>query len=94
METQYQRGERHVYRHIAGTSPHCATRRQSRTAVCAHTDGRVNLEAPEEWCTTQDLVNALVSEYQVTHEQAVADVEEFLIQLEEIKAVIRREPAA
>ena len=46
-------------------------------------------QALEEPVTEQDLARAVAEEYEVDEEQALADVEEFLVQLEEIDAVTR-----
>ena len=95
MATQYQRGERHVYRHIAGEHLLIALHGDSLEPLFALTPTAALIWSHlETWCTTQDLVDALVREYQVTEEQAATDVEEFLMQLEEVSAVIRREPTA
>lgn len=92
MTTQYQRGERHVYRHVAGEHLLIALHGDSLEPLFALTPTAALLwKRLEVWCTTDELADALVSEYQVTREQATTDVGEFLAQLEEVQAVQRRE---
>lgn len=91
---QYQRGERHVYRHVAGEHLLIALHGDSLEPLFALTPTAALLWTRlEGWCTTDDLADTLVREYQVTREQAATDVEEFLVQLEEVEAVKRREQA-
>ena len=92
MTTQYQRGERHVYRHVAGEHLLIALHGDSLEPLFALTPTAAVLWSRlEAWCTTDELADALVREYEVTREQAATDVEEFLQQLEEVQAVKRRE---
>lgn len=95
MTTQYQRGERHVYRQVAGEHLLIALHGDSREPLFALTPTAALLwKCLEDWCTTDELTEALVREYEVTREQAATDVEEFLVQLEEVQAVNRREERA
>ena len=48
----------------------------------------------EQWRSADFLAEALVRDYEVTREQAAADVRDFLAQLEEVRAVNHRETAA
>lgn len=94
MTTRYQRGDRHVYRQVAGEHLLIALHGDSLEPLFAFTPTAALLWSRlEAWCTVDELADALVREYQVTREQAVTDVEEFLLQLEEVQAVKRREPA-
>lgn len=92
MTTQYQRGERHVYRHIAGEHLLIALHGESLEPLFALTPTAALLwNRLEAWCTADELTEALVREYEVTRDQAATDVEEFLAQLGEVDAVKRRE---
>jgi hypothetical protein len=92
MATQYQRGERHVYRHVAGEHLLIALHGDSLEPLFALTPTAALLWTRlEAWCSSDELADALVREYDVTREQAAADVEEFLQQLAEVQAVNRRE---
>jgi Coenzyme PQQ synthesis protein D (PqqD) len=92
MTTQYRRGERHVYRHVAGEHLLIALHGDSLEPLFALTPTAALLwKRLENWCTTEELAEALVQEYDVTDEQAATDVQEFLGQLEEVRAVTRRE---
>jgi hypothetical protein len=95
MTTQYRRGERHVYRHVAGEHLLIALHGDSLEPLFALTPTAALLwKRLENWCTSEELAEALVQEYEVTPEQAATDVEEFLAQLEEVRAVTRREERA
>ncbi len=95
MATEYQRGERHVYRHVAGEHLLIALHGDSPEPLFALTPTAALLwKHLEDWCTTDELTETLVREYQVTREQAATDVGEFLAQLEEVEAVKRREERA
>jgi hypothetical protein len=93
--TQYRRGERHVYRHVAGEHLLIALHGDSLEPLFALTPTAALLwKRLENWCTTEELAEALVQEYEVTQEQAASDVEDFLAQLEEVRAVTRRDDRA
>jgi hypothetical protein len=95
VTTQFRRGERHVYRHVAGEHLLIALHGDSLEPLFALTPTAALLwKRLENWCTTDELAEALVQEYEVTAEQAATDVGEFLAQLEEVRAVTRREEKA
>jgi hypothetical protein len=95
MSTEYRRGERHVYRFVAGEHLLIALHRDAVAPMFAFTPTAAALwDRMAGWTTRAALVEALCARYDVTAEEAERDVEEFLRQLAEIDAVESREAAA
>jgi hypothetical protein len=95
MATEYRRGDRHVYRNIAGEHLLIALHGDSSEPLFALTPtAAVIWHHLEEWRSADSLAEALVRDYEVTREQAATDVQEFLAQLEEVRAVNHRETDA
>jgi hypothetical protein len=91
MTTEYRRGDRHVYRNIAGEHLLIALHGDSSQPLFALTPtAAVIWKHLEQWSSADTLTDALVQDYEVTREQAARDVEEFLGQLEEVRAVNQR----
>jgi hypothetical protein len=87
-EAEYCRGERYVYREIGGEHLLIALHGDSPEPLFGLTPTGALLWARlETWSTKEELVNELVSRYEVSREQASKDVDDFLAQLEELRAV-------
>ena len=85
---RYRHGSRHVYRHIAGEHLLIATTEYGDNPLLALTDSAVELwKGLDEWTTREQLVDRLVARYEVSVEQAEADVDEFLEQLRSLKTL-------
>src|SRR5688572_19808728 len=79
MPTEYRRGDRHVYRNIAGEHLLIALHGDSSEPLFALTPTAATIwQHLEEWRSADFLADALVREYEVTREQAATDVQEFL----------------
>lgn len=88
MAQQIRRGDRHVYRHIAGEHLLVSIHRATVAPLFALTPtGAALWERLEEWTTADSLAEFLVRHYDVTRERAQADVAEFLEQLTAISAL-------
>jgi hypothetical protein len=95
MTRHYRRGDEHIYREIAGEHLLIALRRREASPLYALTPVAVDLwRRLEGWVTADALADYLEQRYQVTREVALADVEEFLGQLEQIRAVESTEDPA
>jgi hypothetical protein len=85
---RHRRGDRHVYRNIAGEHLLVAIRGDSDAPMFALTpSGALLWKRLADWTTQEQLVELVVEHYDVTAEQAGADVEEFLEQLRELRAL-------
>jgi hypothetical protein len=92
MPTQFMRGDRHVYRNIAGEHLLIALHGDSPEPLFALTPTAAFLwERLDEWCTPDDLAIALSDRFEVERERAKVDVSDFLAQLEEVRAIQMRE---
>jgi hypothetical protein len=88
MAQRIRRGDRHVYRHIAGEHLLVSIHRATVAPLFALTaTGAALWERLEEWTTAESLAEFLVQHYDVTRERARADVAEFLEQLTTISAL-------
>lgn len=94
MSTEYRRGDRHVYRNVAGEHLLIALHRDTVAPMFALTPTAAALwESLDTWTTQERLVHALRTRYDVSAEEAERDVEDYLRQLAEIGAVESREAA-
>lgn len=90
--TEYRRGERHVYRHIAGEHLLIALHRDAVAPMFAFTATAAFLwEGLGEWTTLSRLTEGLMEQFEVSLEQAAKDVADFLEQLESVGALETRE---
>jgi hypothetical protein len=85
---RHRRGDRHVYRNIAGEHLLIATRGDSEAPMFALTpSGALLWKRLADWTTQEQLVELVLEQYEVSAEQAAADVVDFLEQLRELRAV-------
>ena len=85
---RHRRGDRHVYRNIAGEHLLIAIRGDSEAPMFALTPSAVLLwKRLADWTTQEQLVALVMEQYDVTDDRAAADVEEFLDQLRELRAL-------
>ncbi len=85
---KYRRGDRHVYRLIAGEHLLVSIRGDSDASMYALTpSGALLWKRLADWTTPEDLVALVVEQYDVTAERAAGDVEEFLDQLRQLRAL-------
>ena len=95
MATRFIRGDRHVYRNIAGEHLLIALHGDSPEPLFALTPTAAFLwERLDEWSTPEELALALCERFEVEPERATTDVAEFLAQLEEVRAVQAEERTA
>ena len=88
MAQRIRRGDRHVYRQIAGEHLLVSISRATVAPLFALTPtGAALWEQLEEWTTADSLAEYLVQHYDVARERAQADVAEFLEQLTTISAL-------
>lgn len=89
---EVKRGERHVYRYIAGEHLLVALQRTRSVPLFALTESGAELwKHLGEWTTGAALAEHLVGHFDVDLDAAAADVEGFLNQLESIGALEMRE---
>jgi hypothetical protein len=92
MATEYIRSDRLVYRQIAGEHLLIDLRSKSDVPFFALTETAVPLwKGLAAWSTAEGLANVLRDEYEITFDEAVADVQEFLGQLVMLGGVNTRE---
>lgn len=91
MSIEYLRGESHVYRYIAGEHLLVALRGDNDEPIFALTPSAAQLWTRlEHWATREQLVDDVVTRFEVTRDQADADVAEFLQQLDQVHALVTR----
>ena len=92
MATEYMRSDRLVYRLIAGEHLLIDLRSKSDVPFFALTETAVPLwKELAAWRTADDLATRLLEEYDLTFDEAAADVQEFLRQLVMLGGVTTRE---
>lgn len=92
---EFRRGDRHVYRFVAGEHLLIALHRDAAAPLLSLTpSAAVIWQALADWITTEGVVDRVVDEYDVGRDEARQDVMELLAQLREIGAVETREGAA
>ena len=92
VTTQYRRGDRHVYRHVAAEHMLVAIHRDTVAPLFSLTaTGAVIWQALADWTSVDALVDALTRDFAVERGEAGADVTEFLGQLRQIGALVERE---
>jgi hypothetical protein len=92
MTTEYRRGDRHVYRRVAGEHLLIAIHRDTVAPMFSFSPTAAALWGwLESWSTADGLVARLLERFDVTREQAQADVAEFVEQLRSIGALDARE---
>ena len=90
--TEYMRGDRHVYRHVAGEHMLVAIHRDTIAPLFSlSATGAVLWQSLAAWTSADALTDALTRDFEVEREQAAADVAEFLEQLRQIGALAERE---
>ena len=89
---EVKRGERHVYRYVAGEHLLVALQRTKSVPLFSLTESGAELwKQLGEWTTVPALTEHLVGQFDVDLDAAAADVKEFLNQLESIGALEMRE---
>ena len=92
---EYRRGDSYVYRLTVGEHLLVALHARSDEPLYALTPtGAMLWERLAGWATVDDLADALVADYEVTRDQAMIDVRDFLDQLTLLKAVQTRGASA
>lgn len=95
MPTRFMRGDRHVYRTIAGEHLLIALHGDSPEPLFAMTPTAAFLwERLDDWSTPEELAVALSERFEVESEHAMADVSDFLTQLEELRALHAKDSKA
>jgi hypothetical protein len=85
---RFRHADRHVYRNIAGEHLLVSIRGGSDAPMYALTpSGAALWKRLDAWATREELVDDLVTTYDVTRDRALADVDEFLEQLRELRAL-------
>ncbi|MBC7789573.1 MAG: PqqD family protein [Anaerolineae bacterium] len=92
IEKQYRRGERHVYRNIAGEHLLIALHRDTVAPMFAFTPTAAFLwNRLAAWSTNARLAEQVAEQFEVSLDQAAQDVAGFLEQLSGIGALETRE---
>ena len=92
---EYRRGDNYVYRLTVGEHLLVALHARSDEPLYAVTPtGALLWERLADWSSVDDLADCLLEEYTVPRQQAVADVREFIEQLEALNAVESRGESA
>lgn len=90
MQTRLRQSGRQVYRLIAGEHLLVDMHAKSDVPFYALTSTGAELwKLLVDWCNEEDLAGFLHTRYGITGEQAVADVRDFVEQLESIGAIER-----
>ncbi len=85
---RHKRGDRHVYRNIAGEHLLISIRGDSEAPMFALTpSGAMLWKHLSVWAKEEELVELVLSEYDVPADRASADVAEFLEQLRQLSAL-------
>ena len=85
---RFRHADRHVYRNIAGEHLLVSIRGGSDAPFYGLTpSGAALWKRLDRWATREELVDDLVATYDVDRPQAVTDVDEFLDQLQELRAL-------
>jgi coenzyme PQQ synthesis protein D (PqqD) len=88
MSVEYRRGENYVYRFTVGEHLLVALHARRDDPLYALTPtGALLWERLTEWRSTDELAGDLLEEYDISREQALTDVQEFIEQLKLIEAV-------
>ena len=88
---EYRRGDSYVYRLTVGEHLLVALHARGDEPLYALTPtGALLWERLADWTTAEQLADALAAEYEVSREDAVQDVRDFLEQLELLQAVETR----
>lgn len=89
---EYKRGDRHVYRHVAGEHMLVAIHRDTVAPLFSlSATGGAIWQALADWTTGDEIVRSLTERFDVDAAQAGADVFEFLDKLREIGALQTRD---
>jgi coenzyme PQQ synthesis protein D (PqqD) len=95
VNAQYRRTDGYVYRLTVGEHLLVSLHARGQEPFYALTPtGALLWESLAEWSTLDALCDRLISEYDVTRDQAVVDVMDFLEQLESLQAVESRQLAS
>lgn len=85
---RHKRGDRHVYRHIAGEHLLISIRGDSEAPMFALTpSGAMLWKHLADWSTQEELVEVVLEQYEISADRASADVDEFLEQLRQLRAL-------
>jgi hypothetical protein len=91
-ETQYKRGDRHVYRHVGGEHLLVAIHRDTIAPLFSLTPTAGAIwQALAEWTTIEQIADSLTRSFDVGAEDAARDVSEFLDQLRQVGALLVRD---
>jgi hypothetical protein len=94
MTNEYRRGERHVYRHVAGEHLLIALHRDTVAPLFVFTPTAAALwQWLDSWLTPDALVDRLCQRFDCSRDEAARDTDAFLEQLAVIGAVDLRERA-
>ena len=94
MTTQYLRSDDHVYRQIAGEDMLVALRRSAVSPLFEMSPSAVVLwKHLSSWSTLDELVETILSTFDVDRETAATDVAQFIEQLRSVGALQFREKA-
>ena len=86
--SRFRHADRHVYRNIAGEHLLVSIRGGSDAPIYALTpSGAALWKRLDGWATRDDLIDDLLATYDVTRDRAATDVDEFLEQLRELRAL-------
>jgi hypothetical protein len=92
MHIEFRRGDRHVYRFVAGEHLLIALHRDAAAPLFSLTpSAAVVWETLGQWTTTEQLVDRVVDSYDVLPDEALRDVVDLLAQLRSIGALETRE---
>ena len=95
MTAEFRRGEKFVYRHVAGEHLLVALHRDRSAPLFAFTPTAAAIwDHLTDWRTASALADFLVERFDVSREQATGDVNDFLEQLNSLGAVDTREVAS
>jgi hypothetical protein len=89
---EFRRGDKHVYRFVAGEHLLIALHRDAAAPLFSLTPTAATVwEALAEWATTAAVVDRVLEQYDVEREAAAQDILELLSQLREIGALETRQ---
>ena len=95
MTAEFRRGERFIYRHVAGEHLLVALHRDRSAPLFAFTPTAAAIwEHLVDWRTVSALADFLVEHFEVSREQATGDVNDFLEQLGSLGAIDTRDGAS
>jgi hypothetical protein len=86
--SRFRHADRHVYRNIAGEHLLVSIRGGSDAPIYALTpSGAALWKRLDRWATRDELIDDLLATYEVSRDRAADDVDEFLEQLRDLRAL-------